>query len=101
MRNSYTNEIYQMRGIAGVAGQASRSDLAGKLRLKRTGTVLEGYYWDGTAFVLLGSSPTPTDDTRLMVDFSSPTDALLLSPPGVAIALDNFKVNAGTASICQ
>ena len=95
MRISYSNEVYQMRAVGGITS-VDRTDFSGKLRLTRTGSTLQGYYWDGTAFVLLGSSPTSMDDTKFLVDFSSP-DGPVVSPAGVTIAIDNFKVALGTA----
>jgi len=92
-RNSYLNENYQMRAIGGVVAEVTRTDFSGKIRLTRIGTTVQGYYWDGANFILIGTSPTTTDDTRFLIDFTSPT---LTSPAGVAIAFDNFKLNAGT-----
>jgi hypothetical protein len=100
MRNSYADEIYQMRGAAGVEGEVSRSDLVGTLRLKRIGTTLQGYYWNGSGFAPLGSSTTSVDDTRLMVDFSFPA-GIPATTANVMIAIDNFKVNQGVISTCQ
>lgn len=50
----------------------------------------------GANFILIGTSPTTTDDTRFLIDFTSPT---LTAPAGVAIAFDNFKVNDGSISV--
>jgi hypothetical protein len=94
-RNSYNNENYQMRAIGGVVAEVTRTDFSGKIRLTRTGSTVQGYYWNGANFILIGTSPTTTDDTRFLIDFASPT---LTSPAGVAIAFDNFKVNVGTIS---
>jgi hypothetical protein len=95
-RNSYTSEGYQMRAVNGVAADIASSDTTGKLRLVRVGSTISGYYWDGTQFVLLASSPTTTDDTGITLDFSSPNTT---SPANVSIAFDNFLVNTGTAAI--
>jgi DNA-binding beta-propeller fold protein YncE len=94
-RNSYQNENYQMRAIGGVVAEVTTTDSSGKIRLTRTGSTVQGYYWDGANFTLMGTSPTTTDDTRFLIDFTSPT---LTSPAGVAIAFDNFKVNVGSIS---
>jgi hypothetical protein len=96
-RASYFTEIYQMRSITGVAGEVAVPDVSGKLRLVRTGSTIGSYYWDGTKFVLVASSPADTVDTRfaLIFDFDTgppPSSSLT----NIAVALDNFKVNAGT-----
>jgi hypothetical protein len=100
-RNSYGDENYQLRAIGGVVANVTRPDFSGKLRLKRTGTVIEGYYWNGTAFVLIGSSPTTTDDTIFVIDFAGATGSPIVPPAGVAIAFDNFKASFGSIGSCQ
>ena len=97
-RNSYNNENVQMRTVNGVVQNLVVSDSSGKMRLVRTGSTISGYYWNGSQFILLGSSPTTTIDTRIVLDFASPSTT---SPPNVKIAFDNFMVNKGTVSSCQ
>jgi hypothetical protein len=95
-RNSFTAENYQFRTAAGTVATVTRTDLAGKLQIKRTGASIQGFYWDGSSFVLLGSSATTTDDTRVVIDFAGASGAPVTPPAGVAIAFDNFTVNIGT-----
>lgn len=96
-RNSYISENYQMRSTGGVVGEVAVSDVSGKLRLKRTASSIEGYYWNGTRFLLITSSSTDTVATRFLIDFTSGTDT---APANVAIAFDNFQVSSGTV-VCQ
>jgi murein DD-endopeptidase MepM/ murein hydrolase activator NlpD len=95
-RNSYSNENYQMRAIGGLVANVDRVDFFGRVRLRRTGSTIEGYYWDGTTFVLIGSSPTTADDTTFIIDFAAGSGTPITPPAGVFIAFDNFKVNLGT-----
>ena len=92
-RNSYNAEGYQMRTINGLTADIATSDMAGTLRLVRTGSTISGFRWDGSQFVLLGSSPTTTADTGITLDFASPNTT---APAGVQIAFENFRVNSGT-----
>lgn len=96
-RNSYAGEGYQFRTASGVITDMPVNDLAGKMRLVRVGTIMSAYYWNGTAFISLGSAQTTTADTGFTLDFSSSTPS---SPAGTSIAFDNFSVNSGKV-ICQ
>lgn len=84
-RNSYNSEGYQMRTIGGVVADVGAAGLSGTMRLVRTGSTVSGYYWNGTQFVLLASSPTTTDDTRFALDFATPN---ISGPTGIAMAFD-------------
>jgi len=68
------------------------NDVSGTLRLRRTGTIIEGYFWDGAQSVLLGSSTTSTGDTAFVIDFSGGSGSPVTPPGNVAIAFDNFKI---------
>jgi len=92
-RNSYNSENYQMRAADGIIADIVRNDSSGILRLKRTGSTVQGFYWNGSSFVLLASTGVSTGPTRFLVDFASPSE---VSPVGVAVAIDNFKLNSGT-----
>jgi hypothetical protein len=91
-RNSYNNENYQLRTEAGVVAEVSTTDSGGKLRLKRTGSIIEGFYWDGAQFIRIGSSEGSSESTRFLIDFTAPSDT---SPSGLEVTFDNFRINAG------
>jgi hypothetical protein len=95
-RNSFNAEDYQFRALPGIVASVPRSDMSGRLKVKRTGSTVEGFYGDGTQFVRIGTSvPTSTNATRFLVDFANGSTN---SPAGVAVAFANFRVNAGTVS---
>jgi len=100
-RNSYNDENYQFRSIDGLVVNISRNDIAGTLRLRRVGTMIQGYFWDGSQFVLLGSSPTTTDDTGFVIDFSGGSGAPVTPLAGMAIAFDNFRATFDSVAGCQ
>ncbi len=98
-RNSYAAENYEFRNQLGAVGLVSvpTSDTFGTIGLKRTGTntsqpVLSGYDSHGS----IGSAPTTSNRTGFTIDFATPSTT---APGDVAIAFDNFKVNAGTVSV--
>jgi len=100
-RNSYADENYQFRNQRGAAGLVSvpTSDTSGTIRLKRTGSttsqpMLTGY----DPHVMIGSAPTTSDPTGFTIDFATPSAT---APGDVAIAFDNFTVNAGTVMCPQ
>lgn len=93
LRVSYDSELYQFRSESGVV-DITTSDASGTLRLVRMGTTVSGYYHNGSNFVLIGSDSTDTNDTRVLLDFSSPE----VTATSATIAFDNHKVNAGTVS---
>ena len=90
-RNSYGDEDYQFRSQLGLAGlvNVSTADTSGTIGLRRSGSTVYGYDSHGT----FGSAPTTTDNTGFVIDFSTP---LATAAGNIAIAFDNFKVNAGT-----
>ena len=100
-RNSYADENYQFRNQRGAAGLVSvpTSDTSGTIRLKRTGSttsqpMLTGY----DPHAMIGSAPTTSDPTGFTIDFATPSAT---APGDVAIAFDNFTVNAGTVMCPQ
>jgi len=70
------------------------SDSSGRLRLVRSGTALGAFAYDGTRWfpVMVIGSGTSTTATRISLEAGSNDP---LSPGGVVIALDNFRINAG------
>lgn len=94
-RNSFNIEDYQFRAVSGVVANVSRSDSTGRLKLVRGGSTIFGYYWNGAAFVLMGSAPTSTLPTRFLIDVANGGTS---APVGVQVAFDNFQVKSGTVT---
>jgi hypothetical protein len=91
-RNSYGNENYQFRSQSPIV-EGSTSDLSGKLRLTRSSSMVTGWYHNGIQFMPISSALSSSSNTAFVIDFATPSPT---SPLNVAIAFDNFKVNAGT-----
>jgi len=91
-RNSYGNENYQFRSQRPIL-QVSTPDSSGTMRLTRTGLMVSGSYSNGGSFIPIGSALSSSSNTGFVIDFATPSPT---SPLNVAIAFDNFKVNAGT-----
>jgi hypothetical protein len=92
-RHSYGNENYQFRSQSPIM-EVSTSDTIGAMRLTRSLSTVSGYYSsNGGPFQFLGSAPSTSGNTGFVIDFATPSPT---APPNVAIAFDNFKVNAGT-----
>lgn len=88
-RESYLTDL---NGV--VCGITGTSDMAGSLRLVRTGSTLKGYRYSG-GWVLIcvdWVDWAPTDDVRLQI---SAFTAYQFSGWTVLMAFDNFVVNSG------
>ena len=70
------------------------ADMSGTIRLQRNGSTVSGYYSHG----MIGSAPTTTNPTGFTIDFATPSTT---APANVAIAFDNFRVNASTVMCPQ
>jgi hypothetical protein len=85
-------EYYILTFFRGVATfDIDTTDTSGKLRLKRTGNTVEGFYWKSNSWELLGSYSHPS--------LSDPTDLIMVLSHGngwlnesVKAAFDNFKI---------
>ncbi|MEK7408262.1 MAG: hypothetical protein AAB225_24590 [Acidobacteriota bacterium] len=69
------------------------SDLAGKLRLVRSGTLLSGYYWSPGGWVLIHTSTATTADLRFNLGTWSHDWAFADSD--AQVAFDNVMLNQG------
>ena len=89
-------EIYLAHFLDGIRGVTPTSDLAGKLRLTRTGSTMTAFVCDGDAFVAIHSGPTTANPVRLSLALftSKPT-------PGGKVAFDNLTVNSGKLACPQ
>jgi hypothetical protein len=86
-------EFYTMVA-GGSAAQLPTTDTAGKLRLVRSGSVLSGFFLNGSTWTQVGSGSVSTSATR----FSLSVGPNVSAPGGIQIAFDNFKASAGTVS---
>ncbi len=83
-------EIY-FTMIKGVMTQVSAAGNSGKLRMTRTGNTMQGFYWNGASWQLVGSSADPSLGLRTTVhlDFDRDTS---FSGPSVKAAFDNVQL---------
>lgn len=84
-------EIY-FTMIKGQMTQVSASGTSGKLRMKRTGNKMEGFYWTGAAWQLVGSYTDPSLGVATHVNFNLNRDTSF-SGPMVKAAFDNVIIN--------
>ena len=77
--------------IKGQMTQVPASGTSGKLRMTRTGNTMQGYYWDGAAWQLVGSAADPSlgAATHVMVNLNRDTS---FSGPIVKAAFDNIQL---------
>ena len=79
--------------IAGQVAWVATDDLAGTLRLVRTGSTVSGYYLDSENWVLVGSEPWTDGDTHLALAGWS-HDSVFRNQD-VLFAFDDFQINSG------
>ena len=84
-------EIY-FTMIKGQMTKVSASGNSGKLRMKRTGNKMEGFYWDGATWQLVGSGTDPSLGLDTHVNFNLNRDTSF-SGPIVKAAFDNIIIN--------
>ena len=82
-------DVYLTHFFDGVQGLTLTSDLAGTLRLKRAGSTLTGFYFDGASFVAIDSGPGSAGPVNFSLALF--TDR---GTPGGQVAFDNFQVIA-------
>jgi hypothetical protein len=77
--------------IKGVMTQVPAGGSSGKLRMTRVGNTMSGFYWDGAAWRLVGSSADSSlgSSTTVHLDFDRDTT---FSGPSVKIAFDNVQL---------
>ncbi len=84
-------EIY-FTMIKGQMTQVSASGTSGKLRMKRTGNKMEGFYWDGANWQLVGSFTDPTLGFAATVNLNLNRDTPF-DGPIVSAAFDNILIH--------
>jgi hypothetical protein len=84
-------EIY-FTMIKGVMTQVSASGTSGKLKMKRIGNKMEGFYWDGANWQLVGSSTDSTLGVATNVNLNLNRDTLF-DGPIVSAAFDNILIH--------
>jgi hypothetical protein len=78
--------------IKGHETDSPASDTSGKLRMKRTGNKMEGFYWTGATWRLVGSYTDPSLGLATHVNFNLNRDTPF-SGPIVKAAFDNIIIN--------
>lgn len=93
--NLYDKDVKNNGSWASYSSVAT-SDTSGKLRLVRAGSVVSAYYWNGSAWVQIGSNYTMTYARPVFLQ------AYLQQSGGTAITatvkIRNFTINSGTTS---
>jgi hypothetical protein len=85
-------EYYLTHFLDGVHGFVPSGDAAGALRLTREGSVIRGYYHNGTDWTLIHAGPASTASSPLAFGIWSDTQAFSGLP--VRAAIDDFRVTA-------
>jgi len=92
-----TSNKYYFEGYNGtpIATNVSVSDTSGKVRLVRSGSVITGYYWNGSSWTSIANTDFGTNFSGYPVKFIIGQNSLTGLPSAV-IDCTNFKVNSGT-----
>ena len=77
--------------IKDVYSELPASGTSGKLRMKRTGSSMEGAYWNGSDWVVVGSGTDPSFGAYFGVHFSLNRDEPFQGPI-VGSAIDNISL---------
>ncbi len=89
--NGQTQETYALgvpgKGITNIP----TSDMSGKLRMKRTGSTVQGFYWDNNAWQPIGSYTDATLAADTAVYIGVYGGGFTVQPP-LTVAFDNFKI---------
>ena len=88
----WPRESYLTDFLDGVHGITGTGDVAGALRLVRTGSTQTGYYYGASGWVALHTGTAPTTDVALRIGAWS---AYQFTHCDVAAAFDNVLVNRG------
>jgi hypothetical protein len=83
-------EIY-FTMIKGQMTQVATSGTGGKLRITKVGNTMSGYYWDGTAWQLVGTGTDPSFSAITHIGLNLNRD-VSFSGPSVSAAFDNVQV---------
>ena len=88
---------YILEGYNGVptSTNVSVSDTSGKVRFVRSGSVITGYYWDGSSWTSIANMDFGTNFSGYPVRFMIAQNSLT-GVPSAVIDYTNFKVNSGT-----
>jgi hypothetical protein len=86
-------EYYVTHLLDGVNGINPTSDLAGSLRITRTGAYATGYYTNGSKWAQVHTGPVVTSDVG--IGFAAWSHDRLFSHQTVKVAFDNFTLNSG------
>jgi hypothetical protein len=87
-------QVYLTHYADGVQGITATSDLSGKLRVVRSGSILTGYYFSSGNWVAIHTGPADTTaDVRFIL--GSWSHDLLFTEQAVKLAFDNVIVNQG------
>jgi hypothetical protein len=94
-------EEYFISCLGGVLNNLATTDTAGKLRLKRTGNKMEGFYWQAGGWQTLGSFAHPVFDTELELSIEALSMPFTRATrPIIQIAFNNYQVTNKNIGNC-
>ena len=91
--DSVSGEYYVTHLLDGVNGINPASDLAGSLRVTRTGGYATGYFMNGSKWTQIHAGPVVTSDVGF--GFAAWSHDSLFSHQTEKVAFDNFTLNSG------
>ena len=91
--DSVSGEYYVTHLLDGVNGINPTSDLAGSLRITRTGSYAVGYFMNASKWTQIHAGPVVTSDVGF--GFAAWSHDLLFSHQTEKVAFDNFTLNSG------
>lgn len=83
-------EEYLISCLGGTLNNIPTTDTSGKLRLTRTGTRMEGFYWQNNDWQLIASFDNPIFEGEMEVEIDA--SAAYLTGQTVMVGLDNYQV---------
>jgi len=95
-RRSWGEEVYVAHFPDGTEIRINTADTTGKLRLKKTGTTVQAFYWTASGWALIGSSTNPEFGQGTNISLAAFNFPFQLTRQDIKVAFDNFQITYGT-----
>jgi len=95
-RRNFGVEVYEAHFSDGTEFRVDTADTIGKLRLKKTGTTIQAFYWTASGWVLFGSSTNPEFGQGTNLGVAAFNFPYQLPQQDVKVAFDNLQITYGT-----
>jgi len=89
--SSYYSSAVYVAGTPTNGTPAATTDTSGKLRIVRSGSTINLYYWNGSSWTLQQTATVTTSDVNIHIWTST-----WATNPACSALVDNFTVNSGT-----